>query len=773
MKPSTFRIALGSSLSVNAAVTPDEKLVASVTGGTPAGAASAEVRKPVIPDYELIRLIGRGSYGDVWLARGLTGVFRAIKVVWRDRYASDEPFNREFAGLKQFTTMAPPGSEQLALLHIGRSERDGLFYYVMELADDAADGRRVDPERYVPLTLKELRTRKGRIAPPECVTIGLELARALAGLHALGLVHRDIKPSNVIFVGGLPKLADIGMVAATDDHRSSLGTEGFVPPEGTGRPPADVYALGKVLYEISTGFDRQDFPRLPADLRQLPDWMAFLELNEVILRACEPGEGRRYPDGATLLEDLLELQGGHSIRARRSRSRTRWLAASVALAAGAAAAYWWSRRPPTTLAAPPSEERQLIARAWEQTDKSEFGAEELKVAEGLCKRASELDPADPDLWAASSQVDSWMVARRVDNSPGRRESARSKAERALKLAPNSYEARLAQACYLVRAAPLPSADDSTSPYAAEGERLLLQLLKEKPNEPRALRAYAFTELSLGNIQRARIALVPITRNPRQAAWAWLTLASTDFAAPETVARGDVELDHALAIEPLAAAYIHKINIALHWYGDLAKAKDTLERVPPSLAQTDVMVWTVSLVYTWRREPDLLLRYLQGIPRDWIHGLEFNGPTSLLIGNAQWMAGRKKAAQLEWRAALKLVDQRLADQSTDALQSDWRGVLLGRLGEFAEAEKAMRLAGDLLGRDGFDWGDLFELKMEEGQLDAAMDIYDKQWPMMAASYMRVCPFFDPLRDNPRFKAALARAEADPKRSPYAKGRAAPP
>jgi hypothetical protein len=61
---------------------------------------------PSIPDYELLRLIGRGSYGDVWLARGVTGVYRAITIVWRDRFADAEPFAREFKVLKRFTAMS-------------------------------------------------------------------------------------------------------------------------------------------------------------------------------------------------------------------------------------------------------------------------------------------------------------------------------------------------------------------------------------------------------------------------------------------------------------------------------------------------------------------------------------------------------------------------------------------------------------------------------------------------------------------------------------------
>ena len=298
--------------------------------------------KPAIPDYELIRLIGRGSYGDVWLARGLTGVFRAIKIVWRDRFEDAEPFDREFEGLKRFTaiSLAEPG--QLALLHVGQSERDGYFYYVMELADDRDTGRKVIPEKYVPLTLRELRERRGRLGAAESIDIGVGIARALAGLHSRGLAHRDIKPSNVILVGGLPKLADIGMVTASAGARSQLGTDGFVPPEGTGKPAADVFAVGKLLYEMATGLDRHEFPRFPDDLREMPDRRVILELNEVVLRACDREESRRYLDAQRLLRDLLALQAGASLRLKRSRGRLRRLAlALLAVALAAAGARFW------------------------------------------------------------------------------------------------------------------------------------------------------------------------------------------------------------------------------------------------------------------------------------------------------------------------------------------------------------------------------------------------------------------------------------------------
>ncbi len=301
----------------------------------PSSAHSPAPIPPLIPDYELLRSIGRGSYGEVWLARGITGVFRAIKVVWRDRFPDAEPFEREFSGLKAFAAIPPDGRTQLALLHIGRNDEAHFFYAVMELADDAERGRDIDPACYVPLTLAAAKRRCARLPAPTCIAYGVELARVLAALHAQGLVHRDVKPSNIIFVGGVPKLADVGLVSRTDTAVSFVGTEGFVPPEGPGTPTADVYALGKALYEISTGLDRSQFPQLPAELHQIADRRALLNLNDVVLRACDPDPRRRYPNASAMLADLLALQNG-----RTPRRIVRALVPALALAAVVAALAW-------------------------------------------------------------------------------------------------------------------------------------------------------------------------------------------------------------------------------------------------------------------------------------------------------------------------------------------------------------------------------------------------------------------------------------------------
>src|SRR5204862_16386 len=147
---------------------------------------------------------------------------------------------------------------------------------------------------YQPRTLTTDLVHHRRLPMSECLQIGLSLTSALGHLHKNGLVHRDVKPSNIIFVGGVPKLADIGLVAEVADARSYVGTEGFIPPEGPGTPQADLYSLGKLLYEISTGKDRHAFPELPADLAEQTEAQALIELNAILLKACQNDVCDRY-----------------------------------------------------------------------------------------------------------------------------------------------------------------------------------------------------------------------------------------------------------------------------------------------------------------------------------------------------------------------------------------------------------------------------------------------------------------------------------------------
>ena len=294
--------------------------------------APATPQKPHIPDYELLRRIGRGAYGHVWLARGVAQTYRAVKVVYSEKFESPRPFERELAGIRAFDPISRGHEGLVDVLHVGQSP--GLFYYIMELADDVAVGQEINPETYKPKTLKSVLDHKTRLQFPEVLELGMTLTKALTYLHTRGLAHRDIKPSNIIFVNGAPKLADVGSVARMSDPQSFVGTEGFIPPEGPGTPQADIFSLGRVLYEASLGQDRNTFPRVPVVLEEWPDADRLKELVEIIIKACQNDFRRRYQTADELYADLTSLVNGRSIRRLRVLERKWARAKGYAIAAG-------------------------------------------------------------------------------------------------------------------------------------------------------------------------------------------------------------------------------------------------------------------------------------------------------------------------------------------------------------------------------------------------------------------------------------------------------
>lgn len=272
---------------------------------------------PLIPDHEVLRKIGGGAYGEVWLARGVTGAMRAVKVVYREDFSDERTFEREFEGILRFEPISRNHQGFVNILHVGRSDdQKQFYYYVMELGDDAYEQGEINPVEYEPRTLRSDMKQAGGspLATDFCIETGFRLAEALQELHECGLTHRDVKPSNVIFVDGKAKLADIGLVAGKD-QRTFVGTEGFVPPEGPGSEQADIYSLGKVLYEMATGMDRLQFPELPDGGPGDDARRKWIRLNRLICDICEPRLAKRkISTGRELADALGRLKEGRKVR---------------------------------------------------------------------------------------------------------------------------------------------------------------------------------------------------------------------------------------------------------------------------------------------------------------------------------------------------------------------------------------------------------------------------------------------------------------------------
>jgi serine/threonine protein kinase len=261
---------------------------------------------PQIPKHKLICPIGRGAYGEVWLARDRLGNYRAIKIVHRSSFGDAAPFEREYRGIQHYTPTSRTHHGLVPIFGLGRNREAGFFYYVMELGDCEQLGRTVKPDSYCARNLARELDQRGRLSVAECVHLAMELAEALSYLHSKQLIHRDIKPSNIIFVNGIPKFADVGLVAhaAEKAHDPSYrGTEGFVAPEGLGTETSDVYSLGMLIYEAATGYPATRFPEIP----EPTEGEELLALYEIVRKACAPDSAQRYASSSALQTDLMRL----------------------------------------------------------------------------------------------------------------------------------------------------------------------------------------------------------------------------------------------------------------------------------------------------------------------------------------------------------------------------------------------------------------------------------------------------------------------------------
>ncbi|MFJ3669588.1 bifunctional serine/threonine-protein kinase/ABC transporter substrate-binding protein [Streptomyces sp. NPDC090106] len=197
-----------------------------------------------IAGFRLLRRLGAGGMGVVYLGRTDAGALAAVKVI-RGEGASDADFQARFA-------------REVDLARRVESP------WVVPVLDADAEAR--EPwlaTAFVPgPSVAEAVSAHGPLPPGAVRVLGGLLAQALDAVHSAGLVHRDVKPGNVLLALDGPRLIDFGIARAADDTALTasgmvVGTPGFLAPEqAQGRPAesaSDVFALGCVLAYASTG----------------------------------------------------------------------------------------------------------------------------------------------------------------------------------------------------------------------------------------------------------------------------------------------------------------------------------------------------------------------------------------------------------------------------------------------------------------------------------------------------------------------------------------
>ena len=323
--------------------------------------------------FDILEKLGEGGMGVVFKARDThLDRFVAIKVLPADKVADPDRRRRFVQEAKAASALQHPNI--ITVHDIARA--DGLDFIVME----HVEGR----------TLDAMIPRAG-LKPGDALTLGVQIARALAAAHAQGIVHRDIKPANVMVTpGGTAKVLDFGLaklneiagpIPGTDTRTAAartgegvvLGTAAYMSPEQAEGKPADarsdIFAFGAVLYEMVTG--RRAFTgdstiaTLSAVLHQEPKPLEGLphDLEKTIRRCLRKDPDKRFQhmdDVRVALEELKEESDSGTLSPAapspaRSRPRRRlaWAIAAVFVLLVVAGVAWrWAV--PSAPAGPPT-----------------------------------------------------------------------------------------------------------------------------------------------------------------------------------------------------------------------------------------------------------------------------------------------------------------------------------------------------------------------------------------------------------------------------------
>jgi hypothetical protein len=269
-----------------------------------------------IRHYEILREIGRGGMGVVYLARDTRlGRRVAIKVL----LTRSATLTRAF--LHEARATASCHHDNIVILH-EVDEHEGMPYMVLEYLEG--------------LNLRHV-TLGRKMSPNRAVELVVPVVRALVRAHELGIVHRDLKPENVLVTtSGTVKVLDFGVAALRgggDGEKPRTGTVPYMAPEqfepGGADQRSDLWAVGVMLYELVAGhhpvepltseallrhayFLDAPYPRVGDEVPDLP-----LRLAQAIDKCLEKRKDRRVesaPDLLALLEPLLAARGAGGLQ---------------------------------------------------------------------------------------------------------------------------------------------------------------------------------------------------------------------------------------------------------------------------------------------------------------------------------------------------------------------------------------------------------------------------------------------------------------------------
>ncbi len=469
---------------------------------------------------------------------------------------------------------------------------------------------------------------------------------------------------------------------------------------------------------------------------------------------------------------------GHDVRATMTAPRLRSLWSWVAIAAVATVvaglAIWrpWQAGPASggvpgrspvkpdrvpALAQSPATEQ--LARARAILAKTDVVRAELDTAAGLADGAIKAEGAHAEAYAVRALVDWRYAIENLDSSSARLDTMRQHARQAMSLDASNPAAQLAQARAMVLLSDTPTTRDAAVK--------LLEPLAQRPEvDVQVLLAlgwleHARREKALAYFERA-------ARMPGGAGQAHFARAMLHWRERELPAAAEA-IDQALAVEHAAKFLFWKSYIQLIWEGNAVAADRTGRELPADLLVEDFVMSFRYITQLYLRDYEGALATLRAFPRDFIGSGDGSGTTGYFKGYVLARAGKTAAAEIEWRAALDVVERRLQVAPNERGLLVHKAFLLASLGDKPAADKLWRATRELFGGAAASWGEhhiRFLLLPDDEALEYLAGEVERAQPSpwAFAGNLRLDPYLDRLRGHPRFATLLARAEADPRLSP---------